>query len=156
MKLKEFFNTVPVHGYIKLTVLNDECNPLEEIEPRFWCDDVMQSELTEYEDCGIYDITVSGGKLNIKVISNDRIVKRSGEWLYYSQSGKEYEIVEMIVPNSDTTYDIAMLLYNRAPECELPEYDVAGWFFGITTMDERELLCDCRYYAKRYELKNIF
>lgn len=83
----------------------------------------------------------------------DKLTRSENGITYVSKSGKRYEVVEWKVPNSERSYDIGAILYDDGrddPGC----FKVLDYFYGITLMDDAELLEWCRQIVERHE-KNI-
>lgn len=84
----------------------------------------------------------------------DKLTRSEHFISYISESGRHYEVTEWKVPNSARTYDIGAVLYDDGtadPGC----FKVLDYFYGITTMDDAELLEWCRKIVGKYEKENF-
>lgn len=154
MKLHELFEIVPIHSRLVLEVVDDERNTIEERTAGAWCDDNMPDEFDAFADCDVFDIKGDvSGVLRIVVMTSERIVKRTGAWYYYDSNGTKYEIAELNVPNATATYDIGALIRMHPDVGD--GMTVYGWFAGVGSMSDMELIESCHYALKSYREKNL-
>lgn len=163
MKLKDFFNIVPIHSYMAVEVRDMDGNRLQTVFSERWVDDDgMPQEFADYGTCEIADIKGDDeitGVVRLVVTSRERLEMRHDStwdnWRYTSRSGHVYQIAELVRPRVDdgvATYDIGVLMDyddNTADTLAILDY-----VFGINDIEQDELLLWCRRTAENYE-KNL-
>lgn len=157
MTLEQLFEEIPIHSYCSLEVRDDDGNTVASRNPLHnWCDGAMLADFEEFSHCEVYDIRADyecSGLIRIIVTAKDRLVKSRDGWVYIAQSGKRYEIAELRVPNSNATYDIAVLMDYDEDRVGACDTEFINCFFGINGIEDSELIEICRDYVARYEKK---
>lgn len=155
MTLEQLFKEIPIHSYCSLEVRDNDGNTVASRDPLHnWCDGAMLTEFEDFAQCDVYDIRSDfecSGLLRIIVTAKDRLVKSRDGWVYIAQSGKRYEIAELKVPNSATTYDIAVLMDYDDEKVGAGDTNFINYFFGINDISDSDLIEICREYVERYE-----